>query len=250
MITLLPMTQPEVAEEAPLWRSYWDARSECRVIATVPSAVPSLWQDYLDGARATYRKHGVDSAVEYDQIRDGRSTSLVFIAIDGDGRVVGGVRAQGPYSRAEQSHAMVEWSGQPGQPDVHAMITDRLPFGVVEMKTGWVSGTSERRRELAMGIPRACVHAMTLLDAQYSFCTSGVHTLDRWMSTGSVVADTLEPVPYPDDRYRTTMLWWNRRTFADHAESGQLAEILAEQAQLAGCTDLHEERELATVSGW
>lgn len=36
--------------------------------------------------------------------------------------------------------------------------------------------------------------------------------------------------PYPDARYRTKMMWWDRRTFAKHAAPDQLPKILAEMS--------------------
>ena len=34
--------------------------------------------------------------------------------------------------------------------------------------------------------------------------------------------------PYPDKRYRTRMMWWDRRTFVNHAEPEQVSKILME----------------------
>lgn len=212
--------------------SYWDEASQCHIIATTPAACPQLWRDYLNGAVANYREHGVERVVDYELIRDGVSTSLAFIAVNGKGRVVGGVRAQGPYTRAEQAHAMVEWDGELEQPLVQAMIEVRLPFGVVEAKTAWVADSHPKRRELAACLPRACVHAATLLGVRFALGTSAVHTLKLWRATGCVIEEKLTPVPYPDNRYKTTLVWWDRNTFAEHAEVEQLRQIRAEQTQL------------------
>ena len=38
--------------------------------------------------------------------------------------------------------------------------------------------------------------------------------------------------PYPDERYQTKMMWWNRRNFVNYAEPEQVAKILTETKQL------------------
>ncbi len=226
-------------------RSYWDGPSKCRIVVTMPPVSPVLWQEYLDGALANYRKHGVDSVLDYEQVRDGQSTSLFFAAVAADGCVVGGMRAQGPYVSAEQSHAVAEWAGEPGQAEVRKMISDRLPFGVVETKTAWVSDGAEHRRELVDCLSRAPIHAAMLLRARFALGTSAVHTLRLWTATGAVVEESLAPVPYPDDRYRTSMLWWDCETYAQTAERGQLRHIRAEGARLSNEDDRGGYRSLA-----
>lgn len=211
---------------------YWDSSSNYRIVVTTPSANPVLWQEYLDGALANYRKHGVVRALNYGQVRDGHSTSLFFAALAADGRVVGGMRAQGPYTHPDQSHAVVEWAGDPGQPEVRRMIADRLPFGVVETKTAWVADDAGRRRELVSCLSRAPVHAAMVFQARFALGTSAVHTLHMWTATGAVVAEGLTPVPYPDARYRTSILWWDCETYAATAEPGHLRQTRAEWSRL------------------
>lgn len=226
-------------------RSYWDAASKCRIVVAVPAAEPTLWRAYLAGARANYRRHGIEHVLDYEAIADGHGTALFFAALAPDGRVLGGVRVQGPYRSAEQSHALVEWADEPGRPTVHRVITERIPDGVVEIKAAWVSDLAVRRHELANSIPRTAVHAAKLLGARFAFATSGVHTLQRWMSTGSEIVPDLTPVRYPDERYRTTMIWLDRTTFADRADTGQLREILTESAQLSVMGERPEPHALA-----
>lgn len=52
--------------------------------------------------------------------------------------------------------------------------------------------------------------------------------LDRWRSSGGVLASTIPATPYPNDRYRTKMMWWDRRTFVKHGEPEQVSKILME----------------------
>ena len=36
--------------------------------------------------------------------------------------------------------------------------------------------------------------------------------------------------PYPDERYQTKMIWWNRRDFVRYADPAQVAKTLTRQA--------------------
>jgi len=56
--------------------------------------------------------------------------------------------------------------------------------------------------------------------------------VDRWRSSGGVVASRIPAAAYPDDRYRTKMIWWDRSTFAKHAEPEQLSRMLVETRKL------------------
>jgi hypothetical protein len=146
--------------------------------------------------------------------------------------VMGGLRAKGPYRSADEAHALQEWSGQPGYDEVRKMITDRLPFGVVEMKTAWVTDDPERSRQLTSAISRTPLHAMGLLDIQFIVATAASYVLKRWLSSGGILASKILATPYPDERYETRLAWWDRRTFANHAEPKQLSLYFAEQRRM------------------
>jgi hypothetical protein len=62
--------------------------------------------------------------------------------------------------------------------------------------------------------------------------TAATYVLNRWRSSGGVVAP-IPATPYPNDRYQTKMIWWDRRNFINHAEPKQVAKILMETEQLS-----------------
>lgn len=227
------LPEPRSAEPRDFYRTYDCPEPGYRFVATTPATSPTLWRNYLDGALINYRNHGVVEVLEYDRIADGRSTSLFFAAVNANGHVIGGVRAQGPYTSPEQAHAIEEWSGHPGQDVVHAMIAERLPHGVIEIKSAWVADSAVHRHELADCVPRTAVHAAKLLGARFACATSAEHTWKRWTTTGAELAPTLAPVPYPDARYRTGFLWLDRVSVAERADSSQLSRLISESAQLA-----------------
>jgi hypothetical protein len=74
---------------------------------------------------------------------------------------------------------------------------------------------------------------MALLDCQFAVATAGAYVLKRWLSSGGVLAAKIPATPYPDTRYQTKMMWWDRRTFANHASPGQLSAFLAESAEIS-----------------
>lgn len=213
--------------------SWQDEDTGCTIVLAQPDSEPGLWEDYLQGAERSYRKHGVECALDVDSFRDGSDTTLFYTALDANDRVVGGLRAKGPYFAAEDSHALIEWEGHPGQDLVRKMITDRLPFGVVEMKSAFVTDDPERAGSLTNTFARTAFPTMTLLGAQFIMATAAAHVLDRWSSSGGVVASKVPAAPYPSDRYRTKLMFWDRRTFANNAEPRQLAKIVKEMRMLA-----------------
>ncbi|MDT5066040.1 MAG: hypothetical protein QOK02_2195 [Mycobacterium sp.] len=225
---------------------WWDPDTECTLVAAEPTAEPRLWAEYVRGARDSYRRHGVERALDLESLRIPSETSLFLAAMDQTGHMVAGVRAKGPYGEVDESHAVVEWAGRPGLDTVRRLIGDRIPFGVVEVKTAWVTDDPARNRSLTNALARFPLHSALLLDAKFALATSGAHVLARWRTTGGLVATQVPPTPYPDERYQTTMMWWDRATFAKHAESRQASRIAAEFRLMARHLDeLDETRVLA-----
>jgi hypothetical protein len=210
---------------------WYDPSMGCTVVMATPGAEPRLWREYLGGARRSYRKFGVEDALELDSIRDGNCTAMFFAILDGSGRMIGGVRAKGPLECAEDSHALVEWAGQPGQAAVRKMINDRVPFGILEMKAAWVCDQYKDSASVAKALARTGFWAMALLDVQFCMATAAAYVLERWKSSGGVVAP-IPAAPYPTETYHTKMMWWDRRTFANHGEPDQVAKILAEMSNV------------------
>ena len=221
--------------------SCWDPDGECTIVFAQPSIERALWVDYVRGACHSYRKHGVDRALDMDALQSGADTILFAACVNDAGRVVAGLRARGPYQSADECHALLEWNGQPGQDAVRKMITDRLPFGVVEMKTAWVTDDPDHSRLLTSAISRTPLHAMTLLDIQFIVASAASYVLKRWLSSGGTLASRIPATPYPDHRYETKLAWWDRSIFASHADPKQLSKFLAEQKQLAPYLDQGDE---------
>jgi hypothetical protein len=201
-------------------------------VISQPSADPELWAQYATGAQRSYTKHGVECALDTDALRSGDDTLVYFGVLDSAGQMVAGVRGIGPLQSAEDSHAVVEWAGQPSQRAVRDMINDRVPFGVVEMKSAWVIDEGDQDRCLTYALARTAGHVTALLDVQFCMATAAAYVLNRWRSSGCVVA-SIPAAPYPNERYQTKMMWFDRRDFVNHAtEPGQVAKMRTETTHL------------------
>ena len=224
--------------EPPSWATgafvgdYYDPASGRLFLVARPAAQPELWATYIKGAWLSYRQHRVESAVDYEHVHDGKSTSLFVVAVEFGGKVVGGARVQGPYTRPEQAYALREWAGRAGTDVLRRQIMQRLDDGVVEVKAVWVDHTAARHHELTTAMARIFVHAMTLSRVRYAFCTAASHAVPRWQSSGGVVSTDVAPVAYPDERYLTMPLWWDRENFDQSISGEQGRAITRESGQL------------------
>ena len=212
-----------------LW--WWDRDTGCRLVLSQPDVDPHLWGEYGRGAVRSYRRHGVERALDRAALDTGNDTVMFFVALDADDTVVAGVRAKGPLECADDSHAVSEWQDQPGQDAVRKMIADRIPYGVLEMKSAWVSDDHPHKQELTDAIARSGSHMMALLDIQFHMATAASYVLNKWRSSGGIIAP-IPATPYPDARYQTKLIWWDRSTFSHHAQPHQAAKILTESQAL------------------
>lgn len=211
---------------------FLDPLSGRLLVVARPAAQPDLWATYIEGARVSYRRHGVENAVDYDQVFEGASTSLFVAAVESDGRVVGGLRVQGPYTRVDQAYALREWAGREGTQELRRQIGRRLGDGVIEVKAVWVDRDADRHDELTAVLARTFVHVLTLMNVRYAFCTAASHAVPRWESSGGVVSVEVAPVAYPDERYRTLLMWWDRQQVDELMTGHQLRAAAQDLARL------------------
>lgn len=247
------MTQPDFAfadldgDRLDTSPHYWDPVTECTVVYARPSTEPELWSDFIAGASHSYQQHGIGAAIDTRALHRGDDTALFAACVNQRGRVVGGLRAKGPYRSIAECHAVEEWAGQDGEDAVRKMVADRLPFGVAEMKTAWVADDPELSRRLTTSIARTPLHAMDLLGIQFVVATAASYVLKRWLTSGGVLAAKIPPTPYPDVRYQTRIAWWDRLTFANHAQPRQLAAFLADKRTMTPWSDVREDPALGAA---
>jgi hypothetical protein len=220
-----------VLTEQPSWSgsSAWDERCEVRFEINRPIDRQDLWEAYLAGATKSYRQYGVEAALDLPSICTGATTSLFIVGVDQNGNVVSGMRVQGPLRSNSEAHITEEFSGSPV---VRALIDEAVPRGVIEVKGCWVDSSVGSRSAVSDGLARCYVHAMDLLDVRFACCSVAAHAVRRWLSTGGQLVEAVAPVPYPDDRYETVMLWWDRLTVHRFADPEQLRQMQRESEQL------------------
>lgn len=230
--------------------TYRDAGSGLRVVVRAPADDPAGWQEYLGGAVRSYRRHGVSAVLDLDVVRDGRTTALFLTVHDDAGRVVAGMRTQGPYAHPDESHAVLEWEGDAGQDAVREEVAQRLAHGVVEGKTGWVGEDAPHRAALVRCLSRGPVHTAALLGARWALGTTAEHSLPMWSATGAEVVTAVAPVAYPDERYRTRLVFWDRWAAWPQVTPRERRAIRAEHRQLqaAVATTRRAHRPLAVVA--
>jgi nitroreductase len=209
-----------------------DRGSGLPIVAGHPGEAPRRWRAYLDGATARYRHHGVESALERDRVEDGRTVSLFWVALDGN-RVVAGLRCHGPLASPTEARALVELGDHPHLADVHADLEAAVDQGVVEIKGAWVELNHASSPALSQALARCHLHSMEWFAARFAICTAPTHAQRVWCTAGAVCADHLAPVAYPDARFATRLLWWDRHQVAARAEAAQLRLFATEAAELA-----------------
>lgn len=209
--------------------SHLDADSEVRFEINRPMDRQDLWNAYLMGANASYRKYGVEGALDLPSICSGTTTAMFIVGVDLQGTVVCGMRIVGPLRSSGDAHVTEEFSGSQVVRDI---IDEAVPYGVIEIKGCWVDSVIENRSAVSDALARCYVHAMDVLDVQFACCSAAGHAVRRWQSAGGRLVKELAAVPYPDHRYETVMLWWDRRTVHRLANPEQVRRIRREREQL------------------
>ena len=213
--------------------SYFDTHLNCTVLATTPRARPELWRAFTEGALASYTHFGVEKALEYEEILDGISTTIFLAAVDDSGRLHGGLRVQGPYTQPTHTHAEREWADcSTGRAALRRMVAERLPHGVVEMKSVWTAQDAPRQGTSGYLGAIGATLAAVALGSRFTLATSAEHAMGPYLDSGAVMAAHIDAVPYPDDRYRTRVLWWDQHMIPRHTTVNLYRHIARAVAQL------------------
>ncbi|WP_042940506.1 hypothetical protein [Rhodococcus sp. AW25M09] len=201
--------------------------------AATPSGSPELWSRYVDGAWESYSRHGVTAALDMDEVASGATTTLFYVVLDKSGQMLGGVRAQGPYTMIEQSHVLTEWEDSPGLPLVTELLHARLSHGIVEMKSAWVDAGAAGRT-VSNVLARTALPTLELTGSRYLFASAADHVLRLWESSGGRIDNTIPAAAYPSEKYRTVMMWWDIDTLARNARPEVWQTMVREARSLCG----------------
>ncbi len=214
----------------PVSSVFVDAATGYRVEAHHPDERRDRWMDYLAGAEDTYRAAAVEAALARAVLEHERP-SLFFVAVDGDDRVVGGIRCHGPITSPDEAAVTLELAAHPQIDQLRLLLAERIPSGLVEMKGAWVD-RDHQLTGLGRALARCCVHAMDWWGAAHAVACSSRQLARLWQTTGCRTLGDLAPWAYPDERYQTVVLWWEQERLAELSSAAQLERIGAEADQL------------------
>lgn len=213
-------------------RSFVDTLSGCVFYLTTPRARPDLWVGYLDGALAAYQHYDVAQALDYERTRLGDTTTVFFAAVDPAGRVVAGVRVQGPYRDVAEVESARAWSGRPGEELLSRELAQRIDLGLTEVRGVWIDRTCARRKLLGPAIARCMAHAPLVCAVPFGFGAVATFTVARAGSAGAVVLAGVPATAYPDQRYHTVPVLWDARRYSVLADSDQYDRMRADWVML------------------
>jgi hypothetical protein len=197
-----------------------------------PSRRFDLWQEYVAGARRTYQKYRVESALRIPAATPESGTPFFAVASDDDGVIRAGWYTNGRLSAVSGAHAPSEFASEPYSAALVAEWIDGvLADGVMEMKGAWVDPEAEQKSALADLLARSYLHAMHVVGVPYAFGTAAEHATPRWAQSGAQSPPGIVLAAYPDERYRTTFLWWHVSDSVERSAPEQRALYLDERRQ-------------------
>ena len=204
-----------------------------------PARRYDLWEAYVDGARRTYQRFNVESALTLPPVTRVSETPIFSVVTDEQGSVIAGAQINGPLTSLSQAYAPREFVGEPQSAALIAQrIFDAIPEGVFEIKGVWVDPSAGQKVALADVMSRSFVHAMYFLRVRHAFCTAAEHAAPRWCNSGGRPVPGVVPTPYPDERYRTTALWWDQQTWLQFATTEQAQLFVEESLWATGLNDM------------
>lgn len=217
---------------------FLDRTTGLRFEAHHPQGRPDLWQQYLDGAEARYRKFGIDELLGRSQLEAAQGVSLFFVGIDDEGVVRAGVRCHGPLDATTASQALVEMAASPEADHLAAVVAEALPYGVVEMKGAWGGLGADGMQTAAKVLSRCCVHSLTWLRSELALGAVSDRIREPMAACGARMVGT-QSAPYPSERYRTVLMAWRRSQVMALADPHQAELMRIEAVQLASRPDTH-----------
>lgn len=207
-----------------------------------------LWEEYVAGARRTYRKFQVERALALPTITPESAGPVFAVATDDDGVIRAGWYVNGPLQSVSDGYAPRELATEPVSASLAtAWISEALPAGVIEVKAVWVDPAAEAKAALADLMSRAFIHAMRFLDVRYAYCSAAEHAAPRWCNSGARELPGIIPARYPDDRYRTTFLSWDAETALELSTPAQRRLFLDEHHQ---AVNTYSVRSAHPYAGW
>ena len=192
---------------------------------------PDLWRLYLNEAEGRYRSRGYEGTLRRRELEEGHGVGLFFIGFTPEGEAVAGVRFHGPLESSHEAALMEEMASSPEIDDYRALIEENLHLGVIEVKGAWSKGEAAVGVRLVAAISRSVTHAMNWLGSERAVAA----TSDTLVPVGSVAGGRQVGsawVPYPDERFRTVCVTWQRAKSQELATPEHRVLLRQEHEQL------------------
>ena len=209
-----------------------DAATGFDVLIAHPVCHPDAWARYLDGLREVYGAHEVAVAATDPALARGEGVTLFALVTDLDDRAVGGIRYHGPFDLAPAAPLLGEFAESPERDDLRRGLAAVLDPGALEMKGMWSLGRAALGVELSPLLVRTALIALEWLGAERCYATTAERLVVALEGpTGATRVSTV-PVAYPDERYATALVAYDR-TSAARADPAHRAAFECALADLA-----------------
>jgi molybdopterin/thiamine biosynthesis adenylyltransferase/nitroreductase len=190
-----------------------DQESGVRFEGHHPLERPDLWKVYLNEAEGIFRSRGFEGTLRRLELEEGNDVSLFLLGFDAEGNAVAGVRFHGPLEGAHQAAIVEEMATSPEIGIIHDLIEQEIRLGAVEVKGAWSKGATVVGSRLLTAISRSVTHGLNWLGAEFAIAAVSDTLMPVGTATGGVQVGT-QWVPFPDERYRTIAISWQRgRTY-------------------------------------
>ncbi len=212
--------------------SFVDEVSGVRFEGHHPMERPDLWRRYLDDAEGKYRSRGFEGTLRRRDLEEGNGVALFFIGFATDGEAVAGVRFHGPLESSFDAAILEEMAASSEIEDIRALIENDLRLGVLEVKGAWSKGEAALGVRLVAAISRSVTHAMNWLGSERAVAAVS----DSLVPVGSVAGGRQVGttwVPFPDERYRTVAVTWQRSRSQELSTPEHQVLLRREHEQLA-----------------